>query len=145
MTVLGVKEAVTAEGVYDGSIGAAVPTTRECTDAPGFMSLALSAAVVGFAGLTFSSTPALAANTSVRGTTVGELSFSSQYLRPTPGLSDAMAALRASVEQMGTKPVATPELRALAVGAVHATDARRNENVDEWARRLAADVANADD
>lgn len=37
------------------------------------------------------------------------------------------------------------EMRALAVQVLKAQDARKNEDVDEWARRLADDVAGLTD
>jgi hypothetical protein len=53
--------------------------------------------------------------------------------------------MHAMVEQMGGEPEASPELKLLASAAVSASDARRNENVEQWAKTLANDVADAND
>ena len=63
----------------------------------------------------------------------------------TPALADAMAALRASVENLGAPPEAGSELLLLASAAVRSVDGRRTESIDAWAKTLAHDVGDATD
>jgi hypothetical protein len=55
-------------------------------------------------------------------------------------LAQLIADIRA-----GKLPEMTPERRRLAEEAVRSNEARKNEDVDAWAKKLAADVADLDD
>jgi hypothetical protein len=61
--------------------------------------------------------------------------------------SDAAAGLRGLTDQLrrGIIPDTAPSVRDLANRVVRGLEEMREENVDDWARRLAEDVADADD
>ncbi len=61
--------------------------------------------------------------------------------------SDAAAGLRGLTDQLrrGIIPDTAPSVRDLANRVVQRLEEVREENIDDWARRLAEDVADADD
>lgn len=143
MSVMGVREVVSSPEVFAAPTTFMPATVRECTDEPGFMSVAIATVAMGLTVVSLNLQPAT--DTSLRGATVGEVAYVDVHLRPTLGLSDALAEMRAFANQIGTRTDASPTLKALARTAVAAAEERRNEDIDEWAATIARDVADAND
>lgn len=62
-------------------------------------------------------------------------------------MSDLTAGLEKLIEQLHTNtlPEMSEELKALATEVLRRIEERKDENIEEWAMRLAKDVADAND
>ena len=140
MSVIGVAEVVEAPEVFGGR--SARPQPLQDAGPPRILSIAISAAAIGLAVVNFGGAEA---GIALRGERLAELEYVAPHRQPTASVSEALAVLRTLADSFGHAPAADPELVHLAKAAVSGAGSRRNENVDEWARALAADVVNAND